>query len=174
MFKLNVLDYLNNLSITETYKSVLSLIMWVLANICAGSTEHCVQVVRHDIMNKVIYFLNNETYKVRREACTVILNLLDKNYDEITNILLGLNVEEAIIKIINEIDDSSFLICALNSLKILLIISRYRFEELGDTTLLNKLEILDTGNLIAKIASKNKNDQVVFLCNALINNFYKC
>jgi hypothetical protein len=174
MFKLNVLDYLYKMTITENHKSIMTLIMWCLANICAGSIEHCVQIVRHDIMNKVVHFLNNETYKVRKEACSVIDNMLDKNYDEITNILLGLGVVEAIIKIVNEIEDSSFLIIALNALKNLLAISKYRFEVLSDTSLLDKLEMFDARSLIDRIASNSQHSQVVLLCNALLNNYYKC
>ncbi len=96
-----------------------------MANICAGSAAHCIEVLNHTIIHKIIYSLSSEEYRVRKEACYIIEHMLDKNNDVITNALLDLEVGSLIIKILNEIDDELFLEIALICLKNLLSIGRF-------------------------------------------------
>jgi hypothetical protein len=146
--------------------------MWSLSNICAGPVAHCMEILKHKIMNKIIYCFGNEEYRVRKESCHIIDQMLDKNNDEITDLLLSFDVDGMVIRILNEIEDHEFLKISLSNLNHLLSIGRNRLEKFNDGSILDRLDKLDTGDIIGNIANNHPAENIRSLCNDMLQNHY--
>jgi hypothetical protein len=148
--------------------------MWSISNLSAGdSIDICRAIIRHNIINIIMFCIVNEEYRVKKEACHIMNYLLEKNTDEITNILLGMELDNIIIKILNDNDDPDLVFVALNCLKLILDIGRFRLENNNDCTILNSLDKMEVGNIIGHIACNTKIKKVEYLCNGLLENYFK-
>lgn len=73
--KLGVLDRLTNLLYTSS-KNVIKECLWIISNICGGSSGHVTQIVSHDIFEKIVTISEGNNLELKKEAVWVITNAI--------------------------------------------------------------------------------------------------
>ncbi len=69
---MNILDFFDLILSQQKENTIFREVLWAVSNICAGTIEQCMKVMESPIFEKVLEYLSDPDYKIKREALLVI------------------------------------------------------------------------------------------------------
>lgn len=138
-------------------KSILRTTIWAVSNICAGSVKHIYIVISHIIFDKIVYFLRDDDYSVKKETLFLITNISEHCNIDVIRTILDIGVLNNLIDILTESKDCDLITMCLNSF-IKIFNNYYILNDYGIENYINYFKETEIINLFENLTlNPNKN-----------------
>jgi importin subunit alpha-1 len=110
---LNILDFFDLILTQNNHKTILREVLWAISNICAGSINQCMQVLESPVFEKVLEYLGDQDYKIKKEAVLIINYYSSSNCLNMILKLLNRGILEKLCIILENDKEKSILLSCL-------------------------------------------------------------
>lgn len=146
-------------------------VAWCLSNITAGKYEHIIDVINSPIFDKVLEFLRDIDFKVKREALWIVSNCSSCGCQDVTKTLVSVGLLDYFCETLSENSNSEILSVCLETLKNIFSVGDSLSDSQNINPYISEFEKLN-GYAILENLTMNNDKDVSGLSKRILNSYW--